>query len=308
MVLFIAASLLYYVLFHLVSPSSLGREILSTYGIEHPTVIAHRGSSASVPESTEAAYRRAIEAGAHYLEADIRRTSDDHLIVFHDTTLRRTSNIREVFPDRSTDQVHSFTLQELREMDYGSWFYKRNPNKIDQRPGKSSILTLEELLQITDEYEQPVGLVLDVKGVGLYTGIEAQIVEQLESYYASGPPVPTMIFSSSLDMLKRFRKLDADLLLLLLIDDINLTYRRMNSWLDLAEDVVHGVGIKGFNAWPWRVSQAHKRGLFVYPYVINNHLLIQALVSWNSDGYVTDKPEMFTGMFTELSSLLETEL
>jgi glycerophosphoryl diester phosphodiesterase len=49
-----------------------------------PLVIAHRGASWDEPENTVAAFRRAIEAGADFVELDVHATADGELIVVHD--------------------------------------------------------------------------------------------------------------------------------------------------------------------------------------------------------------------------------
>jgi glycerophosphoryl diester phosphodiesterase len=302
----LVVSLLYYGMIHLISPPEGGADILGEYQIHHPTVTAHRGASYIAPESTEIAYRTAIEAGAHYLEADIRRTRDGELVVFHDVTLKRTTNVSRVFPERRSDQIHTFTLEQLKLLDTGSWFNSRYPNRADERYVRLPILTLEQLLDIISEYDRPVGIILDVKGEGLYDGIEAQITEVLNNHTVGqrrqNPPI---IFSTSLEMLSKFRTADPQLLRVLLIDDFNLSVRRLEQWLDEAETLVHGIGMKGFNAWPWRVSREHDRDLFVYPFVINSSYSMRALFSWNSDGYVTDRPEFLEQI---LSLIPDTDL
>ena len=49
-----------------------------------PLVVAHRGASGTRPEHTFAAYDRAIEMGADYIEQDLQVTSDGVLVVLHD--------------------------------------------------------------------------------------------------------------------------------------------------------------------------------------------------------------------------------
>jgi len=98
-----------------------------------PVNIAHRGASAYAPEHTLAAYALAIEMGADYVEQDLQLTSDGVLVCLHDTTLNRTTNVEEVFPDRATEveirgemrqvwRVSEFTLEEIKMLDAGSWF------------------------------------------------------------------------------------------------------------------------------------------------------------------------------------------
>jgi glycerophosphoryl diester phosphodiesterase len=46
-------------------------------------VIAHRGASAELPENTLAAFERAIEIGADYVELDVHADRDGRLVVTH---------------------------------------------------------------------------------------------------------------------------------------------------------------------------------------------------------------------------------
>jgi glycerophosphoryl diester phosphodiesterase len=46
-------------------------------------VIAHRGACWELPENTLAAFERAIELGADYVELDVHATSDGELVVCH---------------------------------------------------------------------------------------------------------------------------------------------------------------------------------------------------------------------------------
>ena len=98
-----------------------------------PVNIAHRGASAYAPEHTLAAYELAIEMGADYVEQDLQLTRDGVLICMHDTTLNRTTNVEEVFPDRAVEvevrgetrqvwRVSDFTLDEVKTLDAGAWF------------------------------------------------------------------------------------------------------------------------------------------------------------------------------------------
>ena len=82
-----------------------------------PTVIAHRGFSASAPENTLPAFQSAIDAGADMIEFDIRLTRDKQFVVIHDATLERTTNGLGI--------VENHTLSELQTLDAGSWFGRK---------------------------------------------------------------------------------------------------------------------------------------------------------------------------------------
>lgn len=52
-----------------------------------PLVVGHRGARARFPENTLPAVRHALESGADAVEVDVRVTSDDVLVLFHDATI-----------------------------------------------------------------------------------------------------------------------------------------------------------------------------------------------------------------------------
>ena len=57
-----------------------------------PVPIAHRGGSAMWPQNTMAAFEGAVGLGYRYLETDVQATSDGVLAVFHDDELAPTSD------------------------------------------------------------------------------------------------------------------------------------------------------------------------------------------------------------------------
>jgi glycerophosphoryl diester phosphodiesterase len=85
-------------------------------------VIGHRGASAYAPEHTLQSYELALQQGANGVEQDLHVTKDGVLVCLHDRTLTRTTNARDVYPDRDPWFVHDFTLVEIKQLDAGSWF------------------------------------------------------------------------------------------------------------------------------------------------------------------------------------------
>ena len=72
------------------------------------TVVAHRGDHVDVPENTLAAYIKAIEHGADYVEIDLRTTKDGKLVIMHDASVNRMTN--------GTGKVSELTYDEIKKL------------------------------------------------------------------------------------------------------------------------------------------------------------------------------------------------
>ena len=75
---------------------------------------AHQGGSFEGPSSTIAAIEHALAAGANAIELDVHATIDRHLVVCHDETVDRTTNLH--------GEIARLTLAELNEMDNAYWW------------------------------------------------------------------------------------------------------------------------------------------------------------------------------------------
>ena len=129
-------------------------------GASHVLVIAHRGDSAVAPENTLPAMTAAARAGADLVEFDVQRTSDGHLVVVHDTTFARTTDVAQVFPGRADDPVGSFTLAEVRRLDAGTRVPTLGALLATMRPTHTDLL-------------------LELKNPELYPGYETQVARAL---------------------------------------------------------------------------------------------------------------------------------
>lgn len=133
------------------------------------TNVAHRGASEYAPENTLAAVRLAKAQRADVFEIDVQQTKDHKLVLMHDTTLARTTNVEQVYPDRAPWRVSDFTLAEIRKLDAGSWFGKKYRGE--------RVPTLHQVLR--NMRGQGLGLLLEIKSPALYPGIEKRIARAL---------------------------------------------------------------------------------------------------------------------------------
>ena len=100
--------------------------------------MAHRGQSASVPESTMLAFQQAYDLGVDFLETDARLTRDRRVVLFHDSTLTRTTN--------GHGRLSQYSLAELKAFDLGYRFQKPGQQDFPFRGQGLQILTLAEFL------------------------------------------------------------------------------------------------------------------------------------------------------------------
>jgi glycerophosphoryl diester phosphodiesterase len=110
-----------------------------------PLIIAHRGHNADLPEQTMLAFEAAIRLGADMIEADAQLSCDGKLVLLHDLTLDRTTS--------GTGPAAQLTVQELRQLDAGSWFADRFAGQ--------PIPVLHELIDLADE--SGIALCLEAK-------------------------------------------------------------------------------------------------------------------------------------------------
>lgn len=142
-----------------------------------PSIVwAHRGASKQEPEQVRPAFERAIRDGADVLEFDVAQTSDGQLVVVHDDTLERTTNVKELFPDRIPWNVGDFSMEEISQLDAGSWWH---PDYAGEK-----ILTFREVIEIADGR---VGIAPEIKNPERYPGIVENFADELEYWgYTDG--------------------------------------------------------------------------------------------------------------------------
>ena len=98
-------------------------------------IMAHRGDSFRFPENTMSAFRGAADAGADYVELDVRQTSDGVLVIMHDSNLLRIAGV-----DR---EICDVTYNELRSLKV-----KKNGGRLSAR---ETIPTLREVLRFLED-------------------------------------------------------------------------------------------------------------------------------------------------------------
>jgi glycerophosphoryl diester phosphodiesterase len=252
------------------------------------TVVAHRGASRVAPEETLAAYTTAIEQGADVLEGDVQLTKDGHMVLVHDDSLARTTNVDEVFPDRADARVGEFTLEEIKQLDAGSWF-------LPEFAGEK-VPTVSEVLDLVDF--KKVGVTLELKAAEHSPGVATKLAEELEerglvddSRTKSGE-YQMMVHSRSQDAL---RELDEHL------PDLPLTYLTGGPMLADEELEELSTWTMGVFSDPRRttaadIERAHSFGLEAYNDPVDSPEQMNMAIGQGYDHLVTNVPDIATAV------------
>lgn len=157
--------------------------------MNRPLVIAHRGASAYAPENTMSAIKKAVQMEADGIEIDVQLSKDGHVVVIHDTTVNRTSN--------GNGKVSSMTLEQLKALDFGSWFSKEFKNE--------PICTLEEVFDYLKDWN---GLInVEIKKEWLqFNSIEKKVVELIDKFDMRNRIIVSSFSTLSLLTIKRLDK------------------------------------------------------------------------------------------------------
>lgn len=256
------------------------RRLQELMSLERPAVIAHRGFKMAAPENTLPAFRLGILANADLVELDYHHDVDGLPVVIHDGTLNRTTDAGARWKKEKIP-VSSKSLAELRELDAGAWF-----GPLFKGVG---IPTLEESLDVIQagsitlierKAGDPKTLVDLLKQKGMLNDVFVQAFdwEFLTGCHALAPGL-------LLGSLGPPRRADGTA--------YPVSERVLNAgFLDRIEQT--GSRVVGWNRQVTKeaVDDAHRRGLRVWIYTINELEEALQLLEMGVDGIISDNPAM----------------
>lgn len=239
-------------------------------------VVGHRGASGHAPENTLAAFRRAVELGAAFIETDLHLSRDARLVCVHDATLERTTN--------GKGTVKELTLAQLRELDAGAWY---GPEFAGER-----IPTLEEVLAFAREKD--IVFFLEVKYEAAW-GIEHGLVAALRSAQEAARAV---ILSFSRGVLRNVRRLDNTLMTGLLFDA--MPKGGPDAIIERALEIgARQLAPRGDLVTPELLERAHHSDLQVACWTVNEPDKMRQLIEAGVDGIMTDFPDRLVAAVNE---------
>ena len=226
--------------------------------------IAHRGASALYPENTLSAFIAAAELGADMCEFDVRMTRDGEVVVIHDATVNRTTDGRS--------RVAAMSAAAIKRLDAGARFGAEFRGE--------RIPTLAEVAQaLGARCDGRCGMDVELKAPGL----EARVCDILRG---CGAMERAIVSSFDWDQLKIVAQQEPRLRLALLGEKASAAL------LDAAA-AMHAFAIAPrFDiADAALCAEAHRRGLAVYVWTVDNAPTMGRLIAAGVDGIMTNNPK-----------------
>jgi glycerophosphoryl diester phosphodiesterase len=222
-------------------------------------VIAHRGAAAFAPENTLAAFERAIEDGADYIELDVQETADGEVIVLHDSDFMKLAGV----PLKIWDANYA----QLGDIDIGSWYAPEFSNE-----------RVPTLRQVLEECKGRVRVVIELKYYGHDQRLEERVVEIIEE---TGMAANVILMSLDYDGVRKLKALRPDWTVGLLaakavgnLTNVDADFLAVNA----------GMGTRRF------LRQARGANKPVYLWTVNDAAQMSRFMSMGFDGIITDDP------------------
>jgi len=221
-------------------------------------IMGHRGAAGLAPENTIAAIVEGLAAKADWIEFDVRRTQDGHIVLVHDRTTRRVATKRL--------SVHKAAVSELQALEM-------------KRGG--AIPTLEEAVNIIGRKAK---INIEIKSPDCVP----QVVELVQKYIKDGYPASHFLVSSfSPAVLRAAYQLDKKIPYSLL-QIWPVRFRWLRSVKLSAVGFYHIAALT-----PFIVALAKRKGLYTYAYTVNSVEEAKQLRRLGLDGIVTNFPNKF---------------
>lgn len=227
-------------------------------------VIAHRGAAGEAPENTLGAFALGLEQGCTGIELDVHLSKDGEIIVCHDATLDRTTDLK--------GEIRKMTVEELKRADAGSWY--------NEKFAGERIPLLEEVLDLVPP---DVQINVEVKGAA-----DGQLEPALLSLLKRKQRLDS-VFVSSFDFvcLERLKALEPEIRIGLLYSFNISKHYRMAGLLDGPVYSLHPYWARLDKQ---AVQDAVEKGLQVYPWTINEEEKMKQMIDLGVSGIITDYP------------------
>lgn len=264
---------------------------------------AHRGARSLAPENTLIAVKKAWEIGCDGIEVDVQVSADGHLVIHHDQTLMRTTNISDYFPTLADQPITTFPLEDLRILDAGSWFVDRDPfsqikeghvsfEEMEQMYS-ARIPTLEEILHFIKDKSWRINLELKkvVEPLAHFPVVE-EVLKQIG--HVAINPGQIILSSFHHPYLDTARRLNPDIEIQALIGGSSSGTNEWGDYQYPTYNADHGYIDRD------QIIRAHEQGCTVNLYTVNDPEKMKRYIDWGVSTLITDFPQLLKKLIQDL--------
>ena len=259
-----------------------------------PRVFAHRGGCALGPENTIAAFDRGVAAGADGLELDVRLSADGIIVVCHDETLNRTTN--------ASGPVSARTAAELARVDAGYHFTDAE----GRQPFRGQGVGVPILRDVLDRYPNHAVIVemkLDTGEMGRALAAEVVSAGAVHRVCAAGYGSRSLTAAREAlpEMASSASQMEVRLAL----------YRSWAGWPP-SRTAYGGYQVPEHAGTlrvvsPRFVRHAHRAGLEVQLWTIDEAADMQRLLEWGADALISNRPDLAVAVRDQFVSAGQSE-
>lgn len=245
-------------------------------------VISHRGANLHAPQNTLPAFEKSLEIGVDGFETDIHVTIDGVPVVCHNYDIDETSDGKGFIAEK--------TLEELRSYDFGSYFNKKFAG--------TKIPTLDEFLTLCE------GADIEVLNIELKSPKQKEsgiVAKTIEAVKAHGLFDKLIISSFDSALLAEAKQIDNSCKtgLLYCVKDFcspKVLYNADGLAAQLHADALHPHFL---HVTPLYVRRAHKRGIKINVWTVDNAAVARWVLLCGVDGIITNNPELIKKVIAE---------
>jgi len=255
--------------------------------------IAHRGASGHSPEHTIIAYEKGEAMQADYIEIDLQLTKDGQLIAMHDDTVARTTD--------GKGEVQQLTLDEIIDLDAGSWFNEAYPTLAQSEYEKETVPTLEDILT---NFGMDANYYIETKTPEEYPHMIEKLVTTLEKHGLIDDELPegkVIIQSFSEQSLQEVSTLAPSLPLIQLLNKDALEQINDEKVAEISSYAI-GVGVNYQELTDAQIDMFKTNDLLIHAYTVNDEKDMRKLIERGVTGIFTDYPDRLTQILAEIKA------
>lgn len=252
--------------------------------LKRPLVIGHRGYNQIAPENTLPSFKLAKAAGADMVELDYYHAKDGRLVCIHDETLDRTTDAVARWNEAGV-HIKDKPGDMLCSLDAGSWFDKKNAGSNLPLYAGTKLPTLAESLDLIQDgnmtliHHKEGDAATCLKLLREKKLINKVVVQSFEWDYLRDfhKQEPKQILGALGPLWGRNGKQLSD-------EEKVLNY----TWVDEVKSIGASIAVWNNQITKESVDYAHKQGLKVWCYTINDSATANKILDLGADGIITD--------------------